>query len=364
MKLKNTILLLLLFCTGISLMAQKSTVRATIEPSDILIGEQAIINLEVISPKGRNIIFPLYPDTLIKGIEVLQMLPPDTVTTEVVRITQKYVVTSFDSTLYHIPNMLVIDGNDSILSNDLGLKVSAPQLSDSTLAYLEQLKNHETDSIDFEKLQISDIKDIQSLDFNLWDFIQDYLIYPLLAFIVLVVIGLVLYLVLRKKKKGYFFTPKVILPPHVVAIQGLDALKAKKLCQRGMEKEYYTELSDILRQYIGTRFSINAPEMITEDIVAAVHLATETGSTAENLRQILSTADLVKFAKYIPFADENDLSLVNAYLFVNQTKIEEVVKPEDMKDGEIPNGESSTDVQTSSDRGAESDGNYSKKERS
>lgn len=335
MKLKNTILLLLLLCTGISLTAQKSTVRATIEPSDILIGEQAIINLEVISPIGRNIIFPLYQDTLVTGIEVLQMLPPDTVMTEVMRITQRYVVTSFDSTLYHIPNMLVVDGNDSIFSNDLGLKVSAPQLSDSTLVYLEKLKNQETDSIDFAKLQISDIKEIQTLPFNIFDFFMDFMLIPLLVFIALLLIALILYLVLRKKKKGYFFTPKIVLPPHVVALQGLDALKDKKLCQRGMEKEYYTELTDIIRQYIDDRFGINAPEMISEDIVSAVHLATETGSTAGNLRQILTTADLVKFAKYAPFADENDLSLVNAYLFVNQTKVEEVVKPEDSKDGEV-----------------------------
>lgn len=360
MKLRNTILLLLLFCSGISLLAQKSTVRATIEPSDILIGEQAIINLEVISPKGRNIIFPLYQDTLIKGIEVLHMLPPDTVITEVMRISQKYVVTSFDSTLYHIPNMLVIDGNDSIRSNDLGLKVSAPQLSDSTLAYLEKMKNQETDSIDFAKLQISDIKDIQKLDFNLFDFIQDYLLIPILVFVALVVIGLILYLVLRKKKKGYFFTPKVILPPHVVALQNLDALKGKKLCLRGMEKEYYTELTDILREYIDTRFGIDAPEMITEDIVAAVHLATETGSTAGNLKQILETADLVKFAKYTPFADENDLSLVNAYLFVNQTKIEETVKPEDAKNEDTAaTGSPATEPEKEEDAG----NNYTKNER-
>ncbi len=330
LKLKNILLLALLCCTSFPLFAQKTTVRATIQPSDILIGEQAIINVEAIAPKGRNIMFQIYPDTLIKGVEVLEMLKPDTVMTEVMTISQKYVVTSFDSTLYHIPHMMVIDGTDTLLTNDFGLKVSAPQLSDSTLAYLEKLKNNETDSIDFEKLQLNDIKDIQSQPFVLMDFLEELLI-PLLLVLLLAIIALVVYFILRKKKMGYFFKPKVELPPHVAALQQLDKLKASKIWQRGQEKEYYTELTDILRGYIDRRFGIDAPEMISEDIISAVHLATDTRSATDGLAQILRLADMVKFAKYVPFADENDLSLVNAYLFVNQTKMEERPTLEEQK---------------------------------
>ena len=330
LKLKNILLLALLCCTSFPLFAQKTTVRATIQPSDILIGEQAIINVEAIAPKGRNIMFQIYPDTLIKGVEVLEMLKPDTVMTEVMTISQKYVVTSFDSTLYHIPHMMVIDGTDTLLTNDFGLKVSAPQLSDSTLAYLEKLKNNETDSIDFEKLQLNDIKGIQSQPFVLMDFLEELLI-PLLLVLLLAIIALVVYFILRKKKMGYFFKPKVELPPHVTALQQLDKLKASKIWQRGQEKEYYTELTDILRGYIDRRFGIDAPEMISEDIISAVHLATDTRSATDGLAQILRLADMVKFAKYVPFADENDLSLVNAYLFVNQTKMEERPTLEEQK---------------------------------
>ncbi|MBK5721594.1 hypothetical protein JGH11_12000 [Dysgonomonas sp. Marseille-P4677] len=322
LKLKKISLFVLLCCLSFSLYAQKSTVRATIQPSDILIGEQAIINVEVIAPKDRNIIFPAYQDTLITGIEVLKMLKPDTVMTEVMTISQKYVVTSFDSTLYHVPYMQVIDGIDTLRTNDFGLKVSAPQLSEQSLAYLEQLKNHETDSIDFEKLQISDIKTVQKPPF-VWQDYLEYLYIPLLIFLVLALIGLGVYFFLRKRKKGYYFTPKIVLPPHVIALQELDKLKTSKLWQKGQEKEYYTELTDILREYIDGRFKIDAPEMISDDIIDAVHLATDTKSATDGLSQILKLADLVKFAKYTPFADENDLSLVNAYLFVNQTKIEE-----------------------------------------
>ena len=118
----------------------------------------------------------------------------------------------------------------------------------------------------------------------------------------------------------------------MVALQELDKLKTSKLWQKGQEKDYYTGLTDILREYIDGRFKIDAPEMISDDIIAAVHLATDTKSATDGLAQILKLADLVKFAKYTPFADENDLSLVNAYLFVNQTKIEERPTEEQAKD--------------------------------
>lgn len=348
-KKRNIILFCLLSCLSFSVYAQKPTVRATIQPSDILIGEQAIINVEVISPKDRNILFPVYQDTLIQGVEVLQMLKPDTTMTEVMTINQRYVVTSFDSTLYHIPYMLVIDGTDTLKTNDFGLKVSAPQLSDSTLAYLEMLNTHQTDSIDFEKLQISDIKNIQKPPF-VWQDYLEFLYIPLLIMLALILIAAAAYFIFRKKKKGYYFTPKIILPPHVEALQGLDKLKESKLWQKGMEKEYFTELTDILRKYIDRRFNIDAPEMISEDIIAAVHLATDTKSATDGLAQVLKLADLVKFAKYTPFADENDLSLVNSFLFVNQTKIEERTATEDSKGNTTENVLGKVQEQTNHDK--------------
>ena len=70
-------------------------------------------------------------------------------------------------------------------------------------------------------------------------------------------------------------------------------------------------------------------EMTSDDILALIKQTTEAQSVYDNLRQILSLADFVKFAKMNPLPDENDLSLMNAYLFVNQTKVVELPKPED-----------------------------------
>lgn len=300
--------------------AQSVSVRATVEPPQIMIGQQALINLQVIAPKDKAIQFPVYEKEIVPGIEVVAMLKPDTVIeNNVMTLNFKYVVTSFDSTLYHIPGIPVFDGTDTIFSNSFGLKVVSPVLKDSTLAYLEKLKLGETDSIDFNQLALYDIKPIQKPPF-VWTDYLDILWIILGVLLLLALIGAIVYFILRKKKKGYFFTPTPVLPAHVRALQELDKMKAEKIWLQGREKEFYTQLTDILRQYLYERYGMKAKEMTSGEILNEMQKYVEAESVYENLKQILSTADLVKFAKYKPYPDENDLSLINAYFFVNQTR--------------------------------------------
>lgn len=326
--LKKKTLIFIAFLIGISAIqfsatAQKGTAKATIQPVEIAIGQQSTISLEVIAPKGRNIVFPVYNDTLVSGIEVLAMPKADTVYAhEVMTITQKYIVTSFDSALYHVPYMPVIDGTDTIISNGFGLKVMSPVLSEVTKSYLEHLNQNPNDSVDIEKLGIADIKAVQDPPF-VW---QDYILYGLaILALLLAIAGIIIGIYMYKKKKdtGYFFKPKVIQPPHIIALNALSQVKDEKLWQQGREKEYFTELTDILRSYIEKRFYVNAFEMTSDEILSMVKNLIETESSYESLNQILKLADLVKFAKYKPLPDENDLSMVNSILFVNQTKREE-----------------------------------------
>ncbi len=315
-----------------SAIAQKGTAKATIQPVEIAIGQQSTITLEVIAPKGRNVVFPVYNDTLVSGIEVLGMPKADTVYAhEVMTITQKYIVTSFDSALYHVPYMPVLDGVDTIVSNGFGLKVISPLLSEATTVYLEQLNQNPTDSIDVDRAGMYDIKTVQDPPF-VW---QDYIFYGLaiLAFLLAVaaiIIGIYMYK--KKKEKGYFFTPKIVQPPHVIALNALNQVRSEKIWQQGREKEYFTELTDILRSYIEKRFYVNAFEMTSDEILTVVKNLIETESSYDSLNQVLKLADLVKFAKYKPLPDENDLSMVNSILFVNQTKKDEpAINTADMK---------------------------------
>ena len=318
----------------LSVQAQRVSVNATVQPSEIMIGEHALINLQVIAPKDKEILFPVYQDSIVGGLEVLSIGNPDTTITDNVRtINMKYLVTSFDSTLYYIPFMPVSDGIDTIKSNGFGLKVIAPELSDSTLAYLEKINTGQTDSIDFEELQLSDIKSIQKAPF-VWKDLLSLLWIPLIIILMLGVIGAIIYLIIRKNRQGYFFTPPPVLPAHVRAVESLDKIKAEKIWQQERYKEFYTQLTDVLRRYISERFGINSLEMTSGEILGIIKTKVEEGSAYENLKQILTIADLVKFAKHTPFADENDLSLMNSYFFINQTKEEELLPDDSLEEVE------------------------------
>jgi hypothetical protein len=80
--------------------------------------------------------------------------------------------------------------------------------------------------------------------------------------------------------------------------------------------------------------------MTTAEILPLFSKDKNTQSAYQNLRQILQLSDLVKFAKLAPLENENELSLMNAYLFVNQTKVEEVQTIEEQKEAFIEQMES------------------------
>ena len=99
--------------------------------------------------------------------------------------------------------------------------------------------------------------------------------------------------------------------------------------QHGLQKEYYTQLTDTLRTYIERRFGFKALEMTTEQIIERLESLHDAEAMSE-LRSLLQTADLVKFAKFIPLMNENDTNLLNAVNFINETREAEALdaKPE------------------------------------
>jgi hypothetical protein len=150
----------------------------------------------------------------------------------------------------------------------------------------------------------------------------------LIALFLICVAGYIIQRIRNKKPIISLRKDEPSLPPHEQAIRELDRIKQQKLWQQGRNKEYYTLLTDTLRKYIVSRFDINAMEMTSGEILAIIRRENEADSVYENLKQILQLADFVKFAKMNPLPDENDLSMMNAYLFVNQTKQEVITAPE------------------------------------
>ena len=157
------------------------------------------------------------------------------------------------------------------------------------------------------------------------------------------IIFLLLYSIKRRKKNKPFFAlpvkPKE--PPHVIALRELDRIKSEKIWQKEKTKQYYSEVTDVLRNYIEDRFEIRAMEQTTDEILDSFRYrkGLVSDKNYQNLSQILSVADLVKFAKYKTLPDDDNLTLVNSYFFVNETKKEEPKKAEIAEKSEENNSE-------------------------
>ncbi len=286
--------------------AQSVTVDASIDSLQILIGEQAKVKLQVSLDANRRAIFPIYKDTLIKGVEIIDVAKQDTQYLNDRRrllITQEYTITSFDSALYYLPPMKVLVDNKPYYSKALALKVySIP-----------------VDTVHADKF--FGPKTVMNAPF-VW---SDW--YGVLACIILFIpfIVLLIYLIKRiRDNKPIIRKIKVEpkLPPHQQALKEIERIKSERVWQHGLAKEYYTELTDAIRTYIKERFGFNALEMTSSEIIDKL-MDFDDKEAINDLRLLFQTSDLVKFAKHSPLMNENDANLISAIDFVNETKAQE-----------------------------------------
>jgi len=306
-----------LWMSILSLSAQ-TVIKATIDSTSILIGEQTKIHLEIAADKGKPLQVPMISDTLMTGVEVLNISKIDTTDIGNNRVQMKYdyLITAFDSAVYLLPPFQAISGADTAYSNELALKVS-------------------TLPVDTASKQFYDIKGIRRPSF-VW---TDYLPFVLLILSILAVVALAIYIIYRlinKKSLVPFKKEEPYVPPHIRAIRELDVIREEKLWQAGKIKEYHSEITDTLRKYIAGRFGIGAMEMTSGEILDDIRNYKEADGASDNLKQILILADFVKFAKYRPLPDENEVSMKNAYSFVDDTKPVEL-PPEEKKEKEEMN---------------------------
>ena len=152
--------------------------------------------------------------------------------------------------------------------------------------------------------------------------IRDYAIYGAIALIILSLIAWYIVWYMRNKWQGKVreMKPAPKLPPHEIAIKALDELRNRKLWQNGKHKLYYSTLTEILRLYIEGRWQVGALEMTSHEIIKALRDVDIKSDSRSNLIAILRTADMVKFAKALPDAEENEQLFTYAYYFVENTK--------------------------------------------
>ncbi len=284
--------------------------RALVDHNKITIGDQINLWLELqpVSDKDK-ITWTTVPDTF-RGLEIIEKGKIDTVRgRDTFLLKQKIVLTGFDSGRYYIPSFhfLISSGGNEIhfLTDSIGIEVQTVAV-DTTQAFRP-------------------IKEIINVSFSIWDYWK-----IIAAFVLLIGLILFVWIYFYKNKKTIIPAAKAKTPPelaHEKALRLLQELKKRQLWEQGAIKEYYSELSDITRVYLEERFGISAMEQTTDELLALLKKQNDSRAELRKLRpelkMILRTADLAKFAKASPLPHEHSACMAAAIEVIQQTKKKE-----------------------------------------
>lgn len=287
-------------------------VKARLDSTSILMGKTTTLRLEVTQDKGKPGGFPMlsgdnrtgYVTVCGDSIELRTDYKRDTIEvgSDKIQINYEIPVQAFDSGFYQLPQFVYVSGTDSARSNVVSLKVVPVAVTADA--------------------KISDFAPVADPPgSNIFDYIPDWMVnFWWLIVIILLIIAAGIYLWRKYKSDGYIIPRKPEPLPYDVAIRDLKTLKGLNLWEQGMEKEYFTKLTDILRVYLDKRFGINAIEMTTPQIIAKLSENPAIKDKREYIRRILDTADYVKFAKVRPLPEDNIAAFDTALKFVEETK--------------------------------------------
>lgn len=309
LQLKGLFILFLVVCS-FQAKAQGISVGAQLDSTLMFIGGQIDLKLQVSQPEGIQVNFPMMVDTVVTDLEILYQSEIDTLSNEnqQLLLEKTYRITAFDSGLYYIPPI-----EFEIAQGEMIQIAKAQPMSLNVVNPFEE--------VDPEK-GVMDIKQPINTPFVFAEIVKYIYYFIGISFLIAVIALLFMFLSKKKTPLEILTRPKPKLPPHVIALQKLDDIKDEKLWQRGLVKEYYSGVTEALRVYIEDRYNISAMEQTTEEIIQSfkyIQLGDDSG--LGKLHQVLSTADFVKFAKVEPSYEENEVSLTNAFDFVNKTKI-------------------------------------------
>lgn len=291
---------ILLFIVGL-IKAQQTTISAVLDRDSILIGEQIKLTLSTASTSNNNIEFPEINDTISRDIEVVEKGKLHKSKTDgVFKQNQELLITAFDSGMFIIPPFKFFINDDSSYTKQLSVYVNTIQI-DTALGY-------------------KPINDILSIPEPKRPFEYKNLLWLLL--LLPVIIGIVLYFYFKNKPTQEKVVEIIVKPAHETAFASLEQLEGQKLWQSGKVKGYHSELSIIVRQYLSDRYNVNALEQTSGELITTIKNSNLTTQLQlEKIQQVLTLADNVKFAKYMPIEQEHNFSLENVKAFIQETQL-------------------------------------------
>lgn len=302
-------------CLNYNLTAQpQQQVAATLDTNVIRIGEQTMLRLSSAFNKNNKYNWFALPDTF-NNIEIISRDTVDTIqVNNAWQLQQNILITSFDSGNWVIPPAQL----------SFNLPGDTTTYFSSTSPLLIMVNGI---AVDTTKAAY-DIKSVIDVPFS----IMDYIWWIVGAILILAIIaGTIFFLRKSKIEQGAPQIVKIKKPAHEIALAALANLKEEKLWQQGQVKEYHTNLTDIIRTYIGNRYNIHTLELTTDEIMQYQIIKSLPADVNLELKNLLQLADLVKFAKANPLANEHELSYSSAFDFVMKTKQSEqttVIKTE------------------------------------
>ncbi len=290
---------------------ERPVVTAHIDPDSIMIGDRFDYVIDVEKDLVQEVDFPVFEPRDGK-LELVESFPVDTLLRDGrhLKLRKRYRLAAFDEGKYNLGVAQVLYADKNILDTLYGRDSLRLQVA--------------TFQIDSTSQSIYDLKPQKTLPFRLCE-IKDYITWGLFILLLLAAGAWGLHRWLAKRGKGFgdLFKPAPPLPPHVAAIQALETLHNQKLWQNNRHKQYYSGLTDILRTYIAGRWGISAMEMTSDEIIEAMRGQELPDKARMDLTSILRDGDLVKFAKAMPDAEQNEADYLKAYYFVEETKLVE-----------------------------------------
>ncbi|WP_366185544.1 hypothetical protein [Flavobacterium ovatum] len=309
--MKHILYIFLLFSAFV--FGQQKRVETSIDTTKNKIGAEFKLTLKTSVDTLSKVKFPNPKN--FGALEVIRSYPIDTVkNNDRYELIKRYGLTQFDSGRYVIPSIKVMINNKAFLTDSIAVEVATVQ-------------------VDTLKQKMYDIKDVVAVDSpmgNWWKW--------LLGIILLAAIGAAVYWYTKKYQKKKI-EEEVYKTPIERATILMNSLEQKELWQKGEIKEYYSELTDIARNYIEEAIDIPAMESTTSELIAGLKAASLkkkmklSQETIDNLERVLKQADLVKFAKSKPMEFEitEDRNKIQKAIVVLDSAIPvEVVDEEEM----------------------------------
>ncbi len=298
-----SLILIILFVALQNISAQDVKVFATTDTTEYIVGDYIDYTIELKYPKGVSIVIPMVKDSVdnlifIKNGEIVQKEEG----TEVYEL-RHFIFSKYDSSDVTIPSFHIpytIDGGEPQFAfvNPVDIVVHTIEVN--------------------QEVEIQDVKDPKRIPLD----------WLLILAIGLLILGLIVgsyfgYKYYQKKKSGKVIEePVIVILPYDKAITKLNELEEKKLWQEGLIKEYHSEVTGIVRDYFEDRFNFMALEMTTKEILSQLKGRAVTTEVIVTAEEFLANADMVKFAKFQPMPTVNEAMMKEAYLIVNETKLQ------------------------------------------